>query len=138
MTVLNLTPFEIWPFRYLPNDYLGNVIISNRIQVRTVYFQLQYEYLSAPILPIDPQDQEQPILRDPVNGLSMILSFYGQNLSRHCSWKGAIQILALFDIRPFTLAYDLQGQVFVWLVSHVLPYLPPWVGCRLEVVGSRF
>ena len=30
------------------------------------------------------------------------------------------------------------GSVIVWLASHVLPYLSLWVGCGLEVVGSRF
>ena len=50
-------------------------LIPNRAEVRTANFQ---SAISAPVLSIEPQDLDQSIHRDPVNGLIMILRICGK------------------------------------------------------------
>ena len=60
-----------------PFDQVGPLSLSrtepNRAEIRTADFQVQY--LSASIPPIEPQDHNQTIHRNPVNGLVMIFRF---------------------------------------------------------------
>ena len=59
--------------------------------------------ISAPALLKEPHNHAWTIRRNPVNGLMLILGFYGQDLSRYCIWKLVVRILALSEVLPFTL-----------------------------------